>query len=263
MITEQLNPNTEVQYDHQAHKYYLGDVIYRSATQIVGEFVNEFDVEERSEYMAHRYGNTSEYWKQKWDGIRDLACARGNLIHSQKEDFLHNRGFDLLNGKVFQVYNTEHPVIYEGWKTYGYQDLGDGVYPEMKLWRHDWHIAGRCDKPIIETILGHRYMHIDDYKTNKALTKESFHDPKTGPRMMKGPLSHLQDSIYNHYSLQLSLYQFMGEYFGFRPGKRRLIHYGHEIEGLGTPDPVVEPVPYLRTEVISMLTHLKHIGWLA
>jgi len=261
-MVSQLSPNIEVQYDHDIHRYYLGDVTYRSATQIVEQFVNQFNTEERSQYMAYRYGNTPEYWKKKWDGKRDRACERGTLIHSQKEDFLHNRGFDLVNGRHFRVYNLEQPVIYDGWKAYGYQDLGDGVYPEMKLWRHDWRIAGRCDKPIIEKVLGHKYMHIDDYKTNEKINKESYHDPKTGPRMMLGSLSHLQDSTHNHYTLQLSIYQYMGEYFNFRPGKRRIIHYPHEIEGLGTPDPIVEELPYLRSEVLAALNYLKHIRWL-
>jgi len=127
----------------------------------------------------------------------------------------------------------------------------------LKLWRHDWRIAGRADKPTIETIDGIRYMHIEDYKTNKIIRTEGFTERDGAKRKMLGPISHLEDCELTHYTLQLSLYQYMGEYFGFRPGNRRIIHFQHEIEGLGTPSPKIIELPYLRNEIIMMLKYLN------
>lgn len=98
---------------------------------------------------------------------------------------------------------------------------------------------------------------IEDGKTNKRIRDRGY-----GNKKMLAPLSHLEDCEMSHYSLQLSIYQYMLEYFGFHPGVRRIIHFPHEIEGLGTPSPAEYELPYLRDEVIAMLTHLKHIGWL-
>ena len=256
--------HTEVLYNDPEHKYYLGDIIYRSATQIVEQFVNEFDTEERAEYMVYRYGKTADYWKAKWKEENSISLSRGTLLHNEREDYLHNRGFDTINNTHFRVYNLNAPNAPRYHQTPGgYFNLPDGTYPELKLWRHDWHIAGRVDKPTIETLSGTRYMHIDDYKTNKALDDQSYYEHRTGKfRMMLGPLSHLMDCNKEHYTLQLSIYQYMAEYFGFEPGTRRIIHYPHAIPELGTPPPRIYELPYYREEVIAMLKHLKLHRWL-
>ena len=74
--------------------------------------------------------------------------------------------------------------------------------------------------------------------------------------MMLDPISHLEDCEMTHYTLQLSIYQYMLEFFGYLPGIRRIIHFPHPIEGLGTPSPKPYELPYLRNEVIAMLNHL-------
>ncbi len=254
----------EVDYNDEDHRYFMGPVVYRSSTQIIEQFTQHFDTAERAEYMADRYGQTPEYWKAKWAEGNGFSLERGNMLHDDREAYVHNRGFDTINGKHFRVYNLNQPHIDNYWRvTGGYMNLPDGTYPEMKLWNHTWHIAGRSDKPTIETVNRKRYYHIDDYKTNKRIEDQSFYDYKTDNfRMMTGPLSHLMDCNLVHYTLQLSLYQFMAEGFGFLPGKRRIIHYPHEIEGLGVPPPKIIELPYLRAEVLLMLKHLKLNRWL-
>lgn len=248
----------EVDYDDARHKYFLGNIIYRSATQIIEQFYEHFDTPEKSVYMSERYGNTPEYWVAKWKEGNQESLSRGTTLHNEKEEFTYGRGFDRLNGKDFIVRNRNL------WPNhFPYNKLPDGCYPELKLWRHDFRIAGRADKPTFETISNSRYMHIEDYKTNKKIEKESFKDKEGNYRMMIGPLSHLMDCNYNHYTLQLSLYQYMGEYMGFKPGIRRIIHYPHTIfPHLPPPKPVVYQLEYMKKEVIAMLHHLKYKQWL-
>lgn len=242
----------EVQYDHPSHRYFLGTKTYRSATQIVEQFIPHFDTETQAERMAYRYNGTAQGWKDQWKETNALSLERGTAKHDYEEQFLYNCGYSKINNKEFVVFNLKtwnSPV--------DYRKLPDGVYPELKLWRHDWRIAGRADKPTFETVLSNRYAHIEDFKTNKRIRDVGFNQ-----RTMCGPISHLQDCELTHYTLQLSIYQFMLEYFGFMSGVRRIIHFPHEIEGLGTPSPKEYELPYLRNEVIAMLTHLKHTGWL-
>lgn len=259
-----IDKHIEVDYTDPDHRYFLGQRTYRSATQIIERFYEHFDTEGTAEMMAYKYGQTPEYWKEKWRKHNKKSLERGSLLHNEKEDFLHNRGYDSINGKIFKVHNLELPRLRNEWsQPGGYYNLPDGIYPEMKMWHHGWGIAGRVDKPIIETIDNIRYMHVDDYKTNAAIRMESFCDRDGNYRMMLGPLSHLMDCEYYHYSLQLSLYQYIGEYFGFTPGKRRIIHYPHPIPGLGTPKPkIYDNLPYLRQEVEAMLYQLKEERWL-
>lgn len=252
--TTDVDPSTEVDYDDTEHKYFLSSWLYRSATQIVEKFINPFNPLETAERMVYRYGMTVEYWLKKWKVHNRISLVRGNRQHNYQEQFLYDRGFDHINGKQFQVFDRRKVKKIKG---LGYETLFDGVYPELKLWRHDWRIAGRVDKPTIETISTKRYFHVDDYKTGARIDTEGFRG-----QTMLYPLDHLQDCETSHYSLQLSLYGYMAEYFSYSPGQRRLIHFPHEIEGLGTPSPRIIELPYLRDEVISMLTHLKQTGWL-
>lgn len=277
----------EVDYDDHRHLYYYKDPNnrYLSATQIISKFKNKFDPVEKSIEMAERHGETPEYWQKKWKDKTNKSLDRGNNLHDHKEDFLLSRGFDTVDGRHYRVYNRNLFPVHVP-----YIQLPDGVYPELKLWRHDYRIAGRSDKIILRTnpkLEGwaweqfcdkyiypvpvkpkcYRYMDIEDYKTNQQIRKESFYtrgeNGEKVYKMMLGPLAHLMDCEWIHYCLQFSLYQFMGEYHGFLPGKRRLIFYPNYetlYEGLladlpGGDLPIVEELPYLREEVIAMLNH--------
>lgn len=256
-----ISPNIEVDYDDATHTYRLKNKIYRSATTIVSQFHVLFDTEERSQYMADRYGQTPEYWKKEWRHENKQSLTRGNGIHNEQEDFLYNRGFTSVTGpRIHRVYNLKEQEKRD--RSINISSLADGCYPELKLWRHDWRIAGRADKPTIETIHGIRYAHVEDYKTNKILRTEGYSDTRHPERMMLGPIDHLPDCEMIHYTLQLSIYQYILEYFGFKPGIRRIIHFPHPIEGLGTPKSVVYELPYLREEVEAMLYHLMDNKWL-
>jgi hypothetical protein len=260
-----VSTGIEVDYDDAKHRYSYNGVRYLSATQLVEHFTNKFDTEERIVYMSERYGETPEYWRKKWKDNNTVSLIRGDGIHSAREEYLYGAGVDVSSGRVLQVRNRNL------WPAnYPYAQLPDGTYPELKLWRHDVMIAGRADKVIFTTatpgtILArikpgtrNRVADLEDYKTNKKIRKYSHQDAMTKQYlMMTGPLSYLMDCEISHYSLQLSIYQYMLEYHGFTPGHRRIIHYQHEIEGLGIPKPVTIDLPYLRDEVIAMIAHIN------
>lgn len=261
MILTEIQHNRPVHYEDSTHTYSLDGYRYISATQLVGRFKNKFDTPERATYMADRYGQTPEYWINKWNDIRYTSLERGTGIHNEREQWLY------ANGGL----NTFHDSFGHRLPLINYPD---GTYPELLLWRHDAQIAGRTDKCIITkgytlpwtndsflrgTYSGQaevpviRIMDIEDYKTNRVLKTQSFGTKELGYLMMKGCLSHLQDCDINHYALQLSIYQYMAEYHGFFPGYRKIIHYQHPVEGIGTPHPKEYQLPYLRNEVIQMI----------
>jgi hypothetical protein len=259
-----------VEYDHPTHRYSYKGKRYLSATQLLEHFIPPFDTKERSEYMAYRYGNTPEYWVNKWKAENSLSLTRGTDIHDEQERLTYE--------KRFIEYNPAPLPVLQYDKYTPYRDLCDGVYPEMLLWSHEHRIAGRTDKGILRTLhkgeagwvwmqgQGRAIVHadkvtriadIEDYKTNKRLNKESWQDSRGNYRYLLGPVSHIMDSNYWHYALQLSIYQFMLEQYGFHPGERRIIHFPHEIEGLGTPAPETYRLPYLRKEVIAMIAYVN------
>lgn len=257
-------PDQEPEYEDATHTYSLGGIIYRSATTIVSQFYEGFNSQVRAEWMVYRYGHSVQYWLDKWKNVNRVSLDRGNNIHDEQEQFLYNRGFTRVTGdRDYPVFRRKPSVSTK--KADGSTSirmLVDGCYPELKVWNHDWCIAGRSDKPTIETLNGKRYVHIEDYKTNKVIEDRGWIDRQGNERMMLDPIQHLPDCELTHYTLQLSLYQYMFEYFGYLPGIRRIIHFPHEIEGLGTPNPKPYELPYLRDEVLAMLTTLKHRLWL-
>lgn len=246
-----IKRNHPVHYNDASHTYTFSNERYISATQLVHKFIPVFNTKERTAHMADRYGGDPVYWESKWDDNRDMSCVRGNKLHDREEQFLYGTGFTSVNNKPYIV----HKIPSRLKQHVDYYYLPDGTYPEMLLWRHDCKLAGRADKPTLDTLLGKRYSFVEDYKTNKKIDREGW-KVNGATRMMLEPLSHLIDCNFTHYALQLSIYQFMLEYFGFVPAGQRIIHYPHRIEGIDKePLPVPYDLPYLREEVISMLNY--------
>jgi hypothetical protein len=237
----------EVTFEPKEHKYHnRAGVQYISATQLVERFCNPFDTHGQSMRMAHRWGQTPEYWKEKWKAKNDQSLVRGDELHKVKENFMLQAGYTYMK-------ETRHIVHhYSNMNKVAIGALPDGTYPELLVYRHDWKLAGRIDKPTLETVNGVRYAHIEDFKSNEEIDSEGF-NPED---MMKVPLQHLKDCNLTHYTLQLSIYQFILEWHGYKPGIRRIIHYPHAIPGIpGVPTERFIEVPYLREEVLMMVNN--------
>jgi len=237
----------QVYYDDKDHSYYVLEgtrkVFYTSVTHLINLYKQPFDKKKMAEITARKKGNTPEYWIKQWEKISKQACDYGAAIHDRIEQSLIATGTETINGKVLTVQGQVSIDLTD------YLVLEDGVYTELKLWHHGHLVAGRTDKAIITSSGTVRYMNIEDYKTNKVLNLTSYQFPDGSYKMMQSPLSHLQDCNYNHYVLQLSLYQFMAESMGFSPGYRKIIHISREGE-------VTEyQLPYLREEIVAMLNH--------
>lgn len=215
--------------------------------------------------MQYRYGQEPQYWAKKWKDINQRSLERGSIIHLNMEALAeYNQPVDKMlelfqHTRILPIDERRLPERID------YSSYRDGSYPELTFWNHKWGIAGRVDLSVFQTLQFHFHHHrqptyhsakvlsICDYKTNRRIRKYSFQARDGSYQMMKWPLNHIMDSNYWHYVLQMSLYQFLGEYHGLLPGIRTLIHFPHEIEGLGTPSPVTYEIPYLRREVIRMI----------
>lgn len=261
-VAELSDRNIPVNYDDAQHKYSLNGTTYTSATQLLEHFKRPFDVEERSVYMAGKYGHTPQYWKDKWRSGNRKSLVRGNDLHDDQEQSLYKQKFVDYNPVPLTVFDPSIALK----SGLPFISLVDGVYPEMKLWRHDHRIAGRSDKVILRTGIVApdgdvwplcRIADIEDYKTNKKIQKYGFQDKYGITQKMLDPISHIEDAEYWHYALQLSIYQFMLEYHGFYPGKRRIIHFPHPTDEFPDPKPVTYELPYLRKEVVAMLYHYE------
>lgn len=240
----------EVHYDDASHTYFVMDeglmVKYVSATTLISKYKVPFDAKKMAEITARKRGGTPEQWIKEWSRTSKKACDYGSKVHNKYEAQLITDGGANVNGRYLQVQNSVTLL--------DYSLLPDGIYPELKLWNHEYRIAGRADIVILETVAGQRYAHIEDYKTNKEIARQGYQFRDGTFKTMLNPVEHLHCCNYNHYNLQLSFYQYMCEAMGFKPGYRRMIHVPKD--GARTD----YELPYLKEEVINILSHHKQLA---
>lgn len=245
-------------YEH-AHKYMVGNDQFTSVTTLINLFKKPFDTDFWSTYKAlekiigvddfkemRKYRNFKspafiewacefvdqnelineiQWFKDKWQTEKDLACHKGSQYHLRKEDQAYKNGFE-INPFNNQRYETKQikplPGKPKKSKVMNLWDLPDGYYPELMIWNTLYKIAGTADKVFIETIGKYRYIDLDDFKTNKEIKKTNNYDK------MRTPLNKLDDCNYNHYRLQLSLYAWMLEQFGFKIRSTAFTHFNEQ-----------------------------------
>lgn len=232
-------------------------------------------------YSVQMYRDACKLVRNGWDDITKKACDRGNKIHDYLEDTV-NLSKDVKNtndtikpftGKNTQIFKFKHdldktnlqeiyPEIYN--TLLYYIDRGCTIYAEKKIFIDDYEIAGMIDCLIVK---GKQFI-ILDWKTNKDIihfrsgyykkAKVNGKYIKTNEWVYKSqyllsPLGHLEDCKGNLYTLQVSLYAFMMESWGYE-----LINKGLMIYHIRPNErPELIKVPYLKQDVYEMLNYYK------
>lgn len=231
------------------------------------------------------YVQLQDLTKIKWGLLSTEACMRGNNIHNSIElginktrNDLEAKDNDLItyevnpfkSGKNISTMNdldnshlkTDFPFIYNKLKPL--VEAGATVFSEKRVYMSRYGIAGTIDCPIIKG----KYFSILDWKSNAADMHDTsgyYKKEKIGTEWVKGdtwiitdeyfnaPISHIPASKYHTYCLQLSIYAYIMEQWGYVliPNGLAIVHYPLNKE------PVYIPVPYLRNEVIALFTDHK------
>lgn len=213
-----------INFNEDLHKYTTnGGREYISVTTLIGEYYDEFETnriaiecEERGkEREDYKYaGMSAKEIKNQWTEICTEALRKGNKYHNLKELEI------LYSGQVLQ-----HPLLdgktllYPGYQEYVdlYKLEGGIKYPELRVYWDELELAGHVD--YVEVDFG-GVVHIKDYKTNrKPLSKKGYKG-----KMMNAPLGNLPDSSYFHYALQLNLYAWILEQYGYTIGSLEVLH---------------------------------------
>lgn len=248
-------------------------ITWLSVTSFVGQFKPKFDpvaqsIKSSKNKKSKWYGMEPTVIQEIWARESDRAVSYGSKYHDQRES-------DILTLNTLERSGVSLPVIppvyANGVKHAPNQRLNPGIYPEHFVYLKSAGICGQSDR--VEII--HDTVDIIDYKTNKEIKKESFKNWEGISEKMAGPLIHLDNCNFNHYSLQLSTYMYIILKHNpmYKPGKMMLHHIIFEKEGddqFGYPilkkDPQGEvivktvvpyEVPYLKSEVINMINWTK------
>jgi ATP-dependent exoDNAse (exonuclease V) beta subunit len=243
-------------FNDSNHSYYSDKGKYTSVTTLVHKFVPPFDKEYWSLYKAIEAELPSFMWQdlRKIYSAREVAYhleelnptmqgrvlarqkeikkawklknlnsqIKGTEFHKVQEDLSYSRGYELnkVDGRKYKTFVK--PDIGHDNYSLNLETLEDGYYPELLLWNNQYMLAGQADKVYITTIRKYRYFDIGDYKTNEEIKTSNKY------QSMLSPLDHLDNCNYNHYQLQLSLYAWMLEQYGF---KCRNLSFDHYPEG--------------------------------
>ena len=225
----------------------------------------------------------------QWKGINEEACIRGNNTHNYLEDTINqskglvggsnnNHLISPLSGKLKNIEtvndldNTDlaekYPFIYNRLKEYINRDCV--IFAEKRIRLDLARLAGMIDVPIIKR--GTKKFCIVDWKTNKdeLKTKPGYYKKiKVGDAWIKSdifietddtflyPINHVPYCKFYIYALQLSLYAYIMECWGYE-----LVDRGLEIIHIRpSAEPKLLKIPYMRDEIEMLIKHrLEEIG---
>lgn len=244
-------------------------------------------------YQLYR-NKTAKQLLFEWEQETIKACDKGTKKHNYFETSVKSSNGYKLNAKGFidsQIYTIDN--IIAGHK-YGKLSLeffrktnidvnypeifklikeltssGFKIYAEIGVYDTRFLISGLID---ILLVKGDEFI-ILDWKTNKAPIRfdagyyEKLHGKflnlnkfvSTG-KFMYDPISHLADSVGNHYTLQLSIYDYLVESFGFKNIGNILCHV-RTVEDSTRPesewqeDVKFYDIKYYRDEVEDLFAH--------
>jgi hypothetical protein len=203
-----------IQFDEPTHVYTVkgsskGIV---SCTKFLHEFFPHFDADAVIKKMMSSpkwpqnkyYGMTAGQIKKQWDDNGAAASGAGTAMHLAIEQFLHGHP-EIIEPAVLET--PEWRYFKNFWK----EANGDLVpyRSEWEVWSEEHKLAGSIDM-IFYRKSDDSYV-IYDWKRSKEIKMENSFGNGFGP------VAHLPDANYWHYTLQLNVYRwFLETFYGLR-----------------------------------------------
>ena len=205
MIDKVLSKSKLISLDEETHTYSLSDseIKFQSVTEFIHTFFNPFDEQKIAKKLTEtniKYkGMTVEELIASWNKRRD----RGTVIHKEIEEYINS------NFKIKDELNIDSKSI-QGINFLNQKCIKESniLASEVIIFSEKLKLAGTIDLLIYNKKKNH--ISIVDWKTNKKINKNSFNNSRKG---IKFPLKNLDDCNFNHYNLQLSMYQYILEEF--------------------------------------------------
>lgn len=184
-----------LEFEPVQHKYTLDNQDMMPVSNVVEKFIEEFSDQIAINY-ALRYGLKVEDVRSSWKQAGDISCDFGHSVHDFGERYFYN--------KTLLPRNQHEVSLVKFWNDLPYHIRQ--ITCEAKVYTRQYKYAGTFDLLLYDEIRN-GYI-IVDYKTNKDLFKNY------RGKLMLSPFDFLVDNPYNHYQLQLSLYQIPLEEIG-------------------------------------------------
>jgi hypothetical protein len=172
---------------------------YKHKIDIVKSYMSSYEVQVVNDFIP--------FIKASWKKENLRSTTDGTAEHLKREEKSYADGYRFHRGEKFKVINQEH---------YDLSNLPEGIIPELIIHNDEFKVAGTSDLVIVHP---NRVISISDYKTNKVLESVN----KYGDKMFE-PLLHLHDCNISHYTVQLSLYAWMLQQYGYTIKDLSLLH---------------------------------------
>lgn len=191
----------------KSHEYFInGHRTNMSVSGVVKSFIDQPDWNKIASNIAKRDGTTKEAVLLAWSTKNKLACDNGTETHDFAEK-LDRKAKTSKEEAVLQF------IKYLGCVHPGRYIL---MAKELKMYHKIYRFPGTCDFVLFDRKTG-KFI-IGDWKTNEDLFKN--YKDKT----LLAPFDFLLDCPYNHYQIQLSLYEILFIQLGYLVSERWLIY---------------------------------------
>jgi hypothetical protein len=222
--------------EKEKHQYFCGDGHeYMSVSSILSKIKPKFDLENKALAYALRKKVSVDSVLEKWDEKKKTGLNYGTDIHENVESFF-------IDGKILnERYKTVMEDIYD--KVYR-----EGGYNELICFDKKRKICGTSDYVHFRE----NYFDISDFKTNVKFNFENQYEDK----FLLEPVSHLPNSEYFIYALQLSFYAYMIENLtNLKCGFLNIFWLKRQLDTktIFKAKWMKYTVPYLKTEVEDIL----------
>jgi ATP-dependent exoDNAse (exonuclease V) beta subunit len=212
---------------------------YTSCTELIHQHFPKFETEKiASKYAAKNHLRTEDVIQQ-WEQNRDEAAELGSRVHAHAERVLKNQPSEPKFTKDQLFFDTVTRFIK--------RDLLPNytlLETEKVIFSPKYGLAGTVDL-LMKNRSGH--IIILDWKTNKQIKQQNRYQRGLGR------LSHLPDSNYYHYCLQLNLYRKIMEEEGYY---RRLDNAHMSLLHVGVLKVKVYDVPVMKEETQYILNSI-------
>lgn len=196
----------DLTFNEEDHRYFVSGIpIQYSVSAKIKDFCKPFNKDLLSSIIAKKENVSPQDILDRWKSISDKAIKIGKEAHLFGELYAFNR--DLRPQSNYDI------AIMRFWN-----DLPKFVKPvicELQMYHKEQLYAGTADIILLNEKTGK--LIIGDYKSNADLFKNY------KGQCLEERFSHLLDTPFNKYQIQLSYYQILLEQTGYEVSSRKIV----------------------------------------
>jgi hypothetical protein len=194
---------SKIVYDDYKHSYTINGKPLISVTTLINYLVPEFDKETISQRSAQKRGVSQAEILREWEQSGEIARDKGTRLHQYVEDVMAGRLDPVLANVNWRL--PEMDAFDEAWKAMRSNLKAKVARQEWTIGDEELGVAGRLDCLLaLQPNSVEPFFSVWDLKTGKLDVENRF-------AFMLPPFEDYEDSKFNRYSVQLSLYRLILE----------------------------------------------------